>query len=320
MVGIHSVADYSPFGVELDGRTQFGAGYRYSFQGQEKDDEVKGEGNSINYKYRMHDPRVGRFFAVDPLIKDYPWYTSYSFSGNKLVAWRELEGLEEAAVIRFYDPDDVFVAFYVIKIPENLRVQPSGVLIVNRTTSSSPAAITKPDPLSLFNMTTDPNGVTTNTGIAGGVIVTASPNKKEQDIVDHLNSGNPRPVKQKKFFGPRVIEISTADQIVPPSDELINIFKTSLEENPQYAVEVTGHASNSDNVSESYNVQLSQKRADNAADMLINRGIPENQIDNQGGKGSSIQRQGFDNSDERNRKKQRRVELRLTVPKDNRYN
>ena len=96
LVGIRSVADYSPFGVELDGRTQSGGGYRYSFQGQEKDDEIKGEGNSINYKYRMHDPRVGRFFAVDPLAPKYPWYTPYQFSGNKLIHMVELEGLEEA--------------------------------------------------------------------------------------------------------------------------------------------------------------------------------------------------------------------------------
>jgi RHS repeat-associated protein len=73
--------------------------YRYGFQGQEKDDEVKGEGNSINYKYRMHDPRVGRFFAVDPLIISYPFYTPYSFSGNKVVAFGEIEGLEEGWVI-----------------------------------------------------------------------------------------------------------------------------------------------------------------------------------------------------------------------------
>ena len=107
MVGLHSVADYSPFGVELDGRTQSGAGYRYSFQGQEKDDEIKGEGNSINYKYRMHDPRVGRFFAVDPLIKDYPYYSSYSFSGNKLIAYTELEGMEEKKIhtIRIFNLD-----------------------------------------------------------------------------------------------------------------------------------------------------------------------------------------------------------------------
>ena len=69
--------------------------YRYGFQGQEKDDELKGEGNSLNYTFRMHDPRVGRFFAVDPLTKEYPHYTPYSFSGNKVIAHIELEGLEE---------------------------------------------------------------------------------------------------------------------------------------------------------------------------------------------------------------------------------
>jgi len=72
--------------------------YRYGFQGQEKDDEVKGNGNSLNYKYRMHDPRVGRFFAVDPLIKEYPHYTPYSFSGNKVIAHREIEGMEDLSI------------------------------------------------------------------------------------------------------------------------------------------------------------------------------------------------------------------------------
>ena len=69
--------------------------YRYGFQGQEKDDEVKGEGNSINFTFRMYDPRAGRFFAVDPLTRKYPHYTPYSFSGNKVIAFLELEGLEE---------------------------------------------------------------------------------------------------------------------------------------------------------------------------------------------------------------------------------
>jgi len=59
--------------------------YRYGFQGQEKDDEIKGEGNSLNYKYRMHDPRVGRFFAVDPLESQFPWNSPYIFSENKVI-------------------------------------------------------------------------------------------------------------------------------------------------------------------------------------------------------------------------------------------
>jgi RHS repeat-associated protein len=85
--------------VWLDGRTANSGDYRYGFQGQEKDDEIKGEGNSVNYKYRMHDPRVGRFFAVDPLAAKYPFYSSYSFSGNRVVDKTELEGLEPGTTV-----------------------------------------------------------------------------------------------------------------------------------------------------------------------------------------------------------------------------
>ncbi|MEE9363951.1 MAG: 3-coathanger stack domain-containing protein [Cellulophaga sp.] len=86
--------DYFPFGMLLPNRHGNTSDYRYGFQGQEMDNEVKGEGNSLNYKYRMHDPRVGRFFAPDPLERNYPYYTPYSFSGNKVIAFRELEGME----------------------------------------------------------------------------------------------------------------------------------------------------------------------------------------------------------------------------------
>lgn len=93
-VEIASTADYSPFGVQLDGRTQGNQG-RFGFQGQESDDEIKGEGNSVNYKYRMHDPRVGRFFAVDPLESNFPWNSPYAFSENSTIAFIEAEGLEK---------------------------------------------------------------------------------------------------------------------------------------------------------------------------------------------------------------------------------
>lgn len=85
--------DYSPHGIQLDQR-HGGEDYRYGFQGQEKDDEVKGAGNSVNYEYRMHDPRLGRFFAVDPLSHKYSYNSPYAFSENKVIAYSELEGLE----------------------------------------------------------------------------------------------------------------------------------------------------------------------------------------------------------------------------------
>lgn len=105
LADIRQATDYSPFGVQLSARNiaKFtpgtstpisGADGRYGFQGQEEDDEVKGEGNSINYEFRMHDPRIGRFFAIDPLAKEYPFYSPYAFSGNSVINSIELEGAE----------------------------------------------------------------------------------------------------------------------------------------------------------------------------------------------------------------------------------
>ena len=88
----------------LPGRHGSVDSYRYGFQGQEKDDEIKGEANSINYKFRMHDPRLGRFFTVDPLAKQYPFYSPYQFSGNKVISHRELEGGEE--LVSILPPDN----------------------------------------------------------------------------------------------------------------------------------------------------------------------------------------------------------------------
>jgi RHS repeat-associated protein len=93
-VSIRNISDYSPFGVQLDGRTVESEEYRFGFQGQEMDDEVKGDGNSVNYKFRMHDPRIGRFFAVDPLSSSFPWNSCYAYSENKVISYIELEGLE----------------------------------------------------------------------------------------------------------------------------------------------------------------------------------------------------------------------------------
>ena len=59
---------------------------------------MKGEGNSVNYKYRMHDPRIGRFFAVDPLSSEYPHNSTYAFSENRVIDGVELEGLEYLSV------------------------------------------------------------------------------------------------------------------------------------------------------------------------------------------------------------------------------
>jgi RHS repeat-associated protein len=68
--------------------------FTFGFQGQEGDNEVNGEGNSYAFKYRIHDPRLGRFLSTDPLTAKYPFYSPYAFSGNRVMDMIELEGLE----------------------------------------------------------------------------------------------------------------------------------------------------------------------------------------------------------------------------------
>jgi RHS repeat-associated protein len=60
----------------------------------EKDDELKGEGNAINYEARFFDPRVGRFLSLDPLSKKFPMLSPFQFASNTPIWAVDLDGLE----------------------------------------------------------------------------------------------------------------------------------------------------------------------------------------------------------------------------------
>ncbi len=49
----------------------------------------------------MHDPRIGRFFAVDPLAYKFPFYSPYHFSSNSVILSKELEGLESSVILNY---------------------------------------------------------------------------------------------------------------------------------------------------------------------------------------------------------------------------
>ncbi len=90
-----NAVDYYPFGAEMPGRTfTTGNKYRYGYNGQEKLDEVKGDGNTVEFKYRIDDPRIGRFLSIDPMYKSYPWNSPYAFAENRVIDGIDLEGAE----------------------------------------------------------------------------------------------------------------------------------------------------------------------------------------------------------------------------------
>ena len=51
--------------------------YRFGFNGMEKDNELKGVGNSLDFRERIYDSKLGRFLSVDTLTAQYPFYKPY---------------------------------------------------------------------------------------------------------------------------------------------------------------------------------------------------------------------------------------------------
>ena len=71
-----------PVHTGLPNRHEAGNECRYGVNGMEKDDEIKGEGNSYDFWVRIYDSRVGRWLSVDNLEKKYPMNSTYVFVSN----------------------------------------------------------------------------------------------------------------------------------------------------------------------------------------------------------------------------------------------
>ncbi len=89
---------YHPFGSVIPGRTwsepSLTGAYRFSFTGQEADNEIANDGDYYSFKYRIHDSRLGKFLSMDPLMKKYPYQSPYVFCENRVNDCKELEGAE----------------------------------------------------------------------------------------------------------------------------------------------------------------------------------------------------------------------------------
>src|SRR5690606_26380244 len=65
-------------------------GYRYGFNGMEKDDEVSGQGNSYTAEFWQYDSRLGRRWNIDPVIK--PWESGYATFANNPIYFMDTDG------------------------------------------------------------------------------------------------------------------------------------------------------------------------------------------------------------------------------------
>lgn len=89
-----STLNYYPFGMLQPGRVFENSSYYYGFSGYERDDEIKGSGNSYDMGERLYDPRIGRPPTIDPMFSKFPSHSAYSYAFNNPIYFIDENGEE----------------------------------------------------------------------------------------------------------------------------------------------------------------------------------------------------------------------------------
>ena len=108
----------------MPGRIYNDTAFRFGFNGKEKDDEVKGVGNQLDFGARGDDPRLGRWLSLDQLMKKYPDASPYSFSGNN--------------PLRFVDPGGQFLLDVHQRITKNALAVVKGPVLTGSNSLGYP--------------------------------------------------------------------------------------------------------------------------------------------------------------------------------------
>lgn len=131
-----------PFGMLMPGRSYSSTAYKYGFNGKEKDDEVMGAGNSLDFGARLYDSRLGKWLSVDFLSgkgKNISLST-YNFSSNSPIARIDIDGNDDyyfnlknelIGYTATSKVDNYYIAGNLVKSPEfnivKVYVDPVGI-------------------------------------------------------------------------------------------------------------------------------------------------------------------------------------------------
>ncbi len=122
-----SYSDYSPFGVTWRDGGETG---KYGFNGMEKDDEIKGKGNSYDFGARMYDSRVGRWLSRDPSYHNYPAVSPYVFSINSPLMFKDPDGKDAIVTVQKDENGGgkIIISSTVYMIGENINPEDANKL------------------------------------------------------------------------------------------------------------------------------------------------------------------------------------------------
>jgi hypothetical protein len=96
-----SFSDYYPFHMQMPGRFDNSAGYRYGgSNGQEKETEITGNSSHYSAEYWMYDSRLGRRWNVDPVIKEEE--SPYATFANNPIVHTDINGAYATRIGAFF--------------------------------------------------------------------------------------------------------------------------------------------------------------------------------------------------------------------------
>ncbi|MBI1307407.1 MAG: hypothetical protein GC181_12455 [Bacteroidetes bacterium] len=141
MAEITSISDYYPclpagkafgMGISETGYAAPEGGYRFGFNGMEKDDEVNGYGNSLDFGARIYDSRLGRWLSRDPLQKKYASLSPYNFVSNKPINFIDPNGMEIVSSLNVVNTEKVGTTKQIVTVSGSITIK---VKIVNLSTT-----------------------------------------------------------------------------------------------------------------------------------------------------------------------------------------
>lgn len=87
--------DYYAFGMIMPAREFSIGGYRFGFNGMEKDDKIKGDGNSLDFGDRIYDSRLGKWLSLDPQWKKNDFESNYSYTSGNPILYIDIKGAKK---------------------------------------------------------------------------------------------------------------------------------------------------------------------------------------------------------------------------------
>jgi len=97
-----TTTNYYAFGSVMVGREFVGdtvGTYRFGFGSMDKDNELKGEGNSYTTECRIYDSILGRWLSTDPKAYLYTSLSPYHYGYNNPIITTDVDGAENIVVV-----------------------------------------------------------------------------------------------------------------------------------------------------------------------------------------------------------------------------